>query len=140
MREGDELSSSSMLHYKKGLFSLPQPEIIPGQESLVSDIPVGKGKTDNLFLQCRLMSRFQSSLCQLMHTPCRLTVIHRCSVAVPLYLLYALQRNLNLYFPKKGIARLSPTFHSHVSESDLYIPAFDPPISCSSRQIDQRNL
>ncbi len=51
---------------KKGLrFSRPQPgchlpnspwagviKFFPARESLVSDIPAGNGKTDNLFLQC----------------------------------------------------------------------------------------
>jgi hypothetical protein len=40
----------------------------------------------------------------------------------------ALQRNLDLCIPRKGVERLSPYFCIHLSVSDLYIPTFGPPI------------
>ncbi len=41
-------------------------------------------------------------------------------------------------FPEKELRGLSPSFHIHVSVSDLYIPTFGPPIVLQqNRQTDQ---
>ncbi len=54
-----------------------------------------------------------------------------------------LQINLNLWIPRKGIARPQSQFpHSSVCERSIhYIPTFDPPIFLQqNRQTDQRNI
>ncbi len=44
-------------------------------------------------------------------------------------------------FPEKELRGLSPSFHSHVSVSDLYIPTFGPPILLQqNRQTNQKNI
>jgi hypothetical protein len=64
---GKSERKQTAIHCKKGLAVFhPQPgchlpnypwagriQFSPAREHLVSDIPVGDGKTDNLFLQCR---------------------------------------------------------------------------------------
>jgi hypothetical protein len=53
----------------------------------------------------------------------------------------ALQRNLDLCIPRKGIGRPQSIFHIHVSVSDLYIPTFGPTIFLQqNRQTDQGNI
>jgi hypothetical protein len=52
----------------------------------------------------------------------------------------ALQRYLNLYIHRKGIAP-RPNFNVHVTVSDQFIPTFGPPIFLQqNRQTDQRNI
>jgi hypothetical protein len=62
-------------------------------------------------------------------------------MVVHTYFQSTLQRNLDLYIHRKGIARHSPNFHIHVSVGDLYIPTFGPPIFLQQNRLtDQRNM
>ena len=58
------------------------------------------------------------------------------------YQVPTLQRNLDLCFPRKAIARpLSQFFPIDMSVSDLYIPTFGPPIFLQQNgQTDQGNI
>jgi hypothetical protein len=54
---------------------------------------------------------------------------------------YALQRNVDVCIPRKGVAHHGPNFQLHVSVSDLYVPRIGPHIFLQQkRQTDHGNL